>query len=270
MGHVLDDDDAEDLTVGRAAATLGVTVRTLHHWDEVGLAGPSSRSAAGYRLYDDADLERLRRIVVYRELGLDLEAIRRILEDRSTEVVVALRDQQTRLAERIARLRTLHADLEHMIRAHEHGLLLSEEEQTSAFGPSWDPQWPAEARQRYGENDQWREFAERSATRTAADWHEIADATRAVDQAMADAMDAGVEPGSPAADALVERHRMAFSQYFSLSREMQVCLGRMYEADPGFAAHYEAVHVGLAGWLRQSIDASARSRGIDPDTASWQ
>ena len=50
-------------------------MRTLHHWDEIGLAGPAARSRAGYRLYTDADVERLRRIVVYRELGLDLDLV---------------------------------------------------------------------------------------------------------------------------------------------------------------------------------------------------
>ncbi|WFR67523.1 MerR family transcriptional regulator [Curtobacterium flaccumfaciens] len=69
MECVPDDSDAVDLTVGQAAARLGVTVRTLHHWDEIALAQPSSRSAAGYRLYTEGDLERLRRIVVYREAG---------------------------------------------------------------------------------------------------------------------------------------------------------------------------------------------------------
>ena len=66
----------DGLPVGETAARLGLTVRTLHHWDEIGLASPAARTRAGYRLYTDADLERLRRIVVYRELGLDLDAIR--------------------------------------------------------------------------------------------------------------------------------------------------------------------------------------------------
>jgi hypothetical protein len=51
---------------------------------------------------------------------------------------------------------------------------------------------------------------------------------------------------------------------------MQVCLGRMYEADPAFAAHYDGIRAGLATWFRRIVDASARAHGIDPDTAAWQ
>jgi DNA-binding transcriptional MerR regulator len=270
MERVPDDSDAVDLTVGQAAARVGVTVRTLHHWDEIALARPSSRSAAGYRLYAEGDLERLRRIVVYRELGLDLEAIRSVLDDPGADVVVALRAQQHQLAARIEHLHALGDGLARMVDAHEHGLLMTAEEQTATFGPGWNPQWPAEARQRYGDTPEWRQYAERSASRTADDWQAVADAAAAHDQTLADAMNAGVEPGSPAADALVTQHREVFSAYFPISRQMQVVLGRMFEADPAYAAHYERVGTGLASWLRRIIDASARAHGIDPDTATWQ
>lgn len=130
-----DDSGTADLTVGRAAALAGVTVRTLHHWDDIGLARPSARSSAGYRVYTDVDQERLRRIVVYRELGLGLDAIRRLLDDPATDILTALRTQQGELAARIARLTALQADLERMVSAHERGLMLSEGEQRAVFGP---------------------------------------------------------------------------------------------------------------------------------------
>ena len=270
MESVPDESDAAELTVGQVATRLGLTVRTLHHWDEIALAMPSSRSTAGYRLYAANDLERLRRILVYRDLGLDLEAIRGILDVPSVGIVAALRAQQEQLAERIERLTLLSDDLARMVAAHEEGLVMTAEEQIAAFGPGWDPQWSAEARQRYGDTPEWRQYAERSVSRTVADWHAIADETRALDQALADAMDGGIEPGSIEADALVERHREAFSAYFSITRQMQVVLGRMFEVNPAFTAHYDGVRTGLASWLRRIIDASARAHGIDPDNATWQ
>ncbi|HEU5418386.1 MAG TPA: MerR family transcriptional regulator, partial [Streptosporangiaceae bacterium] len=103
--------DAGGLTVGQVSAHLGVTVRALHHWDEIGLARPSLRTAAGYRLYTAGDLERLHRIVVYRELGLGLDRIRAILDDPAAEAPGALRAQRARVAERIDRLRQLSAGL---------------------------------------------------------------------------------------------------------------------------------------------------------------
>ncbi|KAA6214472.1 MerR family transcriptional regulator [Streptomyces albofaciens JCM 4342] len=262
--------EGDGLTVGQVQARLGVTVRALHHWDEIGLARPSLRTAGGYRLYTAADLERLHRIVVYRELGLGLDRIRAVLDDSTTDVADALRAQRKQVAERIERLQQLGAGLDRMIDAHERGVLLTTEQQAAIFGPRWDPDSPARARQHYGDTTQWRQFAERSASRGPEEWQAVADAVAGLDRALADAMDAGVAPGSPEAERLVERHREVFASYFPLTRQMQVCLGRMYEADPGFAAHYDAIRPGLATWLRHIIDASARAHGIDPDTAAWE
>ncbi|MFD3994788.1 MerR family transcriptional regulator [Streptomyces sp. NPDC058548] len=270
MPHATDTTDAEGLTVGQVSARLGVTVRALHHWDETGLARPSLRTAAGYRLYTARDVERLHRVVVYRELGLGLDRIGALLDDPATDVPGALRTQRTQIAERIDRLQQLSAGLDRMIDAHERGLLLTAEQQAAIFGPRWDPEGPAEARRRYGDTTQWRQYAERAASRGPEEWQAVTDATADLDRALGDAMDAGVAPGDPEARRLVERHREVFSSYFPLTRQMQVCLGRMYEEDPGFAAHYDGIRPGLATWFRHIVDADARAHGIDPDTATWQ
>lgn len=262
--------DVDGLTVGQVSTRLGVTVRALHHWDEIGLARPSLRTAGGYRLYTAGDLERLHRIVVYRELGLGLDRIRSVLDDSAADVPAALRAQRTGIAERIDRLRQLSAGLDRMIDAQERGLLLTAEQQVAIFGPGWDPDWPAEARRRYGGTTQWLQYAERSAARGPEEWQAVTEAVSGLDRALADAMDAGVTPGSPEADHLVERYREVFASYFPLTRQMQVCLGRMFEADPAYAAHYDSIRAGLATWFRRIIDASARAHGIDPDTATWQ
>ncbi|MEU1787683.1 MerR family transcriptional regulator [Streptomyces sparsogenes] len=262
--------DADGLPVGQVSARLGVTVRALHHWDEIGLARPSLRTAAGYRLYTAGDLERLHRIVVYREIGLGLDRIQAILDGWTADVPGALRAQRAQVTERIERLQQLSAGLDRMIEAHERGLLLTVEQQAAIFGPGWNPDWPAEARQRYGDTAQWRQYAERSAARGPEEWQAVADEIAGFDRALGEAMDAGVAPGSPEANQLVERHREVFASYFPLTRQMQVCLGRRYEAEPGFAAHYNGIRAGLATWFRRIIDASARAHGIDPDTATWQ
>ncbi|KMS66307.1 MerR family transcriptional regulator [Streptomyces leeuwenhoekii] len=265
-----DPTDAEGLTVGQVSACLGVTVRALHHWDEIGLARPSLRTPAGYRLYTAGDLERLHRIAVYRELGLGLDRIRAVVDDSATDVLGALRAQRARVTERIEHLRQLGAGLDRMIDAHERGLLLTAEQQAALFGPQWNPDWPAEARERYGDTTLWRQYAERSAARGPEEWQAVADAMTGLERALGDAMDAGVKPGSPEANDLADLHREVFSSYFPLTRRMQVCLGRMYETDPGFAAHYDGVRPGLAGWFRRIVDAAARAHGIDPETATWE
>ncbi|MFB7374759.1 MerR family transcriptional regulator [Streptomyces sp. NPDC056222] len=262
--------DADGLTVGQVSSRLGVTVRALHHWDEIGLARPSLRTTAGYRLYTAGDLERLNRIVVYRALDLGLDRIRNILDDSAADAAGALRAQRTQVAERIDRLQRLGDGLDRMIDAHERGLLLTVEQQAAIFGPEWDPDWPAQARRRYGDTTQWQQYAERSASRGPEEWQAVADAQADLDRALGEAMDAGVTPGSPEANRLAERHREVFASYFPLTRQMQVCLGRRYETDPGFAAHYDGIRAGLATWFRQIVDAAARAHGIDPDSATWQ
>ncbi|WP_281181841.1 MerR family transcriptional regulator [Actinomadura macra] len=258
------------MTVGQVSTRLGVTVRALHHWDEIGLARPSLRTAAGYRFYTADDLERLHRIVIYREIGLGLDGIRAILNDPTIDVPGALRAQRTQVAERIDRLQQLSAGLDRMIDAHEKGLLLTSEQQAMIFGPQWNRDWPVQARQRYGDTTRWLRYAERSAFRGPEEWRAITDAIADLDRALRKAMDAGVTPGSAEANHLVERHREVLASHFPLTRQMQVCLGRMYEADPEFAAHYDGIRAGLATWVRRIIDASARAHDIDPDTATWQ
>jgi MerR family transcriptional regulator, thiopeptide resistance regulator len=113
-------------------------------------------------------------------------------------------------------------------------------------------------------------YAERAANRSPQDWRAIMQATERLNADLAEAMDGGVETGSPEANQLAERHREAFGEYFVITREMQVCLGRKYETNAEFSAHYNAVRPGLASWLRKAIDANAAAHGIDPDTATWQ
>lgn len=262
-----DDDDA--LAVGRAADLLGVTIRTLHHWDGIGLARPSARSAAGYRLYDAGDLERLRRIVLYRELGLGLDRIRRLL-DAPGDALAALRDQRAQVTAKLTRLSRLADGLDGMIDAHERGVRLSASQQAGLFGDGWDPRWQTEAASRYAGTAEWLAFAERSAERSPQEWEAVAAETSAFERTLADAMGEGVAPGSPAADALADRHREVFSAFFPLSAEMQVCLVRRFATDPGFAAHYDRLRPGLADWFRSIVDERARAAGIDPDTAVWR
>lgn len=119
------------------------------------------------------------------------------------------------------------------------------------------------ARERYGDTAQWQQY---SADRSPAEWQAVADTVAALEQAFAEEMDAGAEPGSPEANQLVERHREVFSSAYFTLRQMQVCVARMYETEPGFAAHYDGIRPGLAAWFRRAIDAGARAHG----TATWQ
>lgn len=263
----------EDLTVGRVAGLVGVSVRTLHHWDSIGLVRPRGRSWSGYRLYDPADVARIHRVLVYRELGLALAQIGEILDDPSVDPREHLQRQRALLAERIQRLEQTARAVDEMIERtdmDDSTTTLSPEEQARIFGTDWDPAYQDEARERWGESDAWAQSAARTRGWDAAQWQEIKDETDATEAALADAMRRGVAAGSEEANALAERHRDSIDRHYDCSRSMQVVLARMYTEDPRFAAHYDERAAGLAAWVRRVIEENARSRGVDPETATWE
>src|SRR4051812_50109878 len=88
-------------TVGELARLAGVTVRTLHHYDRIGLVRPSERTAAGYRSYDERDLDRLHQVLVYRELGFPLEEVATLLDDPDADPLAHLRRQHRLLQDRL-------------------------------------------------------------------------------------------------------------------------------------------------------------------------
>jgi len=159
-----------DYTVGRAAEIAGVTVRTLHHYDEIGLLAPGGRSSAGHRRYDDADLERLQQILLYRELGFTLDEIAAILDDPDVEARIHLRRQHGLLKDRIARLQDMVTAVEYMLEAQKVGLNLTPEEKFEVFGDFDSDAHTEEVEQRWGQTDAYRESARRTGSYTKEDW----------------------------------------------------------------------------------------------------
>lgn len=270
---------AEDLTVGRVAELVGVSVRTLHHWDAIGLVRPSGRSWSGYRLYDADDVARIHRVLVYRELGLALARIGEILDDPAVDPREHLLRQRDLLDERIRRLERTARAVDEMIerttmddtrRTDTPGIGISPEEQARIFGTDWDPAYQDEARERWGHTDAWTQSARRSAERGAEDWQRLKDELDDVETALVGALRRGVAPGSEEANALAERHRATVAHHYDCTYSMQVVLARMYTEDPRFAAHYDQRADGLAAWLRRVIDENARAHGVDPETAAWE
>ncbi|MEU8548384.1 MerR family transcriptional regulator, partial [Streptomyces roseoverticillatus] len=86
--------------MGRVAELAGVSVRTLHHYDEIGLVRPSTRTVAGYRAYSAGDVERLREVLAYRRLGFGLREVAELVDDPSTDAVAHLRRLRGLLLER--------------------------------------------------------------------------------------------------------------------------------------------------------------------------
>src|ERR687883_1381188 len=114
-------------SVGKVADLAGVTIRTLHHYDEIGLLSPSGRSTAGYRIYEEPDLERLQQILFYRELGFALEEIATIVDDPRTDAVGHLRRQRGLLTEKIKRLGAMVDAIDYEMEARRMDIRLTPE-----------------------------------------------------------------------------------------------------------------------------------------------
>src|SRR5215210_5139542 len=112
------------MNVGQVAELAGVTVRTLHHYDRIGLLSPSGRTQAGYRQYSPADLDRLHQVLLYRELGFSLEEVATLLDDPSADPEAHLRRQNRLLRDRMARTSEMLAAVEKEMEARSMGISL--------------------------------------------------------------------------------------------------------------------------------------------------
>ena len=183
-------------TVGAVAALTGVSVRTLHHYDHIGLVVPSVRTAAGYRDYTDADIERLHLVLVYRSAGLPLEEIRALLDDPTADVLTHLTRQHEVLLEHAERLQHTIKAVEELMNAHREGIQLTAKEQVEIFGTTaFSEEYAAEAEQRWGDTDAWKQSQQRAAQLTRQDWLDIKAEGDALLEALAQAKRDGVQPG---------------------------------------------------------------------------
>jgi DNA-binding transcriptional MerR regulator len=250
--------EARSLTVGAAARLAGVTVRTLHHYHEIGLLEPSGRSEAGYRRYADADLERLQRIRFYRELGFSLDEIKEVISDGGTDASAHLRRQHAMLRDRIRRLERMVAAVEKALEARSMGINLTPEERFEVFGDFEPDAYKDEVDERWGDTDAYRESARRTRGYTKADWQRIKAEGQAAVESVVCAMHAGKPADSEEAMEGAERHRLQIDRnFYPCSYQMQVGLAEMYLADPRFTATYEKIAPGLAQYLHDAIKANA-------------
>jgi MerR family transcriptional regulator, thiopeptide resistance regulator len=254
-------EDGDRLTVGAVARLVNVSVRMLHHYDQIGLMVPSERTRAGYRSYTAVDVERLHRVLSYRELGFPLEEIATLLDDPHADDIAHLRRQRELIAERVARLQQMAVAIEKMMEAHTMGIQLTAKQQREIFGDNWlGEEYAAEAEQRWGDTDAWRQSQQRTANLTEADWRQVKAEGDALDADLVSAMTSGVAPGSAQANALAERHRASVQRFYDCGDEMHRGLAEMYIADPRFRDRYETIAPGLAQYVHDVIVANADRR----------
>lgn len=245
-------------TVGEVARHAGVTVRTLHHYEEIGLLVPSGRSSAGYRLYDHGDLERLQRILAYRELGFALDKVAAILDDPDTDPIDHLRTQHALLTDRVEELTRLVHALEKTMEAKKMGIDLTPEELFEVFGEDDPTRYADEVEQRWGDTDAYRQSRGRTRAYGKEDWLAIKAEAESHGRKLVAALQAGSAPDSEEAMDLAEEHRQHISRWFyDCPPAVHRGLGEIYVADPRFTQTYEDMAPGLAEWVRDAWTANA-------------
>lgn len=248
--------------VGKVAALAGITVRTLHHYDEIGLLSPSGRTTSGYRSYDDDDLDRLQRILCYRELGFPLETIATLVDDPGIDADAHLKRQRELLVARIGELGRMVAAVDRVMEARAMGNALTPEEKLAVFGGFREPDgYAEEAARRWGNTPEWQGAAAPSKEDLVAgeaarrDWVRRFTALR----------DAGGAPDGTEAMDLAEEHRAMLARFMGeCSYETQQRIGELYVTEPvqlGFLIRADEQRPGAGEFVRDAIRANAARRG---------
>lgn len=255
-GHV--DAHENAYTVSEVARLANVSVRTLHHYDAIGLLEPAWRGENGYRYYGPDDLSRLQRILAYRELGFELETIAAMLDDPDLDEISHLRRQKSLLQARRERIDAMLRALRATMEARQMGFTLDPKDMLEVFGDFDPTEHATEAEERWGDTDAYRESRRRVRSYAKGDWLRIQEEANAVAARLADLLADGVPAGDARAMDAAEAHRQHISRWFyACGKDVHVGLADMYEADPRFRQHYEDRATGLAAYVAAAIRANA-------------
>ena len=243
------------LTVSEVSRMSGVSVRTLHHYDQIGLLKPAKVTEAGYRLYGEEELERLQQILFFRELEFSLQDIGKIINSSSFDRNKAL-DQQIELLE----MKKEH--LENLL-LYARGIRMTgvKHMDFTAFDTKKMDEYAREAKQQWGKSDAYKEFEEKT-----KDWTEdtaagIADRMMAIFGEFGQIMSNGTEPNHEDAQALVQKLRSFITDnMYNCTPQILSGLGKMYTADGRFAENIDkAGGAGCADFAGKAIEVYCRN-----------
>ncbi|AFC32906.1 transcriptional regulator SkgA, mercury resistance [Paenibacillus mucilaginosus 3016] len=249
-------------TVKEVAKASGVSVRTLHYYDEIGLLTPQRDETNGYRCYGEEELLRLQQILFFRELDFPLEDIRSLLGSDSFDRIGALEEHKRLLALRAERLRTLMNTIDQTIGRLKGERTMNRDELYEGFDQSKQKQYEREIIQRYGKQAEKHieESRERMKTWTKEDYDRVNGEYAELNRRMTSVLESGLTPDSPEAQGVVEDHFGVVSRFYTPSREMYAGLGDLYTDHPDFRKLYDAFHPRLADYWRDAMKAYAASR----------
>jgi DNA-binding transcriptional MerR regulator len=245
-----------EYTVQKLASLAGVSTRTLRYYDEIGILKPARINSSGYRIYGQAEVDRLQQILFYRELGVGLERIKDIVTAPSFNGTKALREHHVKLLEKRDQLNLLIANVEKTIAVTEGRRKMSNQEKFEGFKKKLiddnEKKYGKEIREKYG-----KEKVEKSNAKLMNMTEEEFDEVTALSDQLHETLAAAFKTGDPAselAQKAAELHKQWLTFYWSeYSKEAHAGLAQMYVDDERFTAYYDKEQPGTAEFLRDAI-----------------
>ena len=233
------------------AKLCGVSVRTLHYYDEIGLLKPAFVDEQNsYRFYDEKSLLRIQEILFYRELGFPLKSISEILSSPDYDKQKALKEQRKLLILKKQRLERIIDALDNAQKGKITMNAFDNNEYETAR-----KQYEVEAKERYGKTDAYKEHEQKTASYTKDKWQQVNDGLNAALSRFAECMKNGQAPDSDEAQTLVkELQNYITENFYTCTNEILKGLGQMYVADERFKANIDKHGVGTAEFISQAIE----------------
>jgi DNA-binding transcriptional MerR regulator len=251
-------------TVKQVARLSGVSVRTLHHYDEVGLLKPACVGANGYRYYGREELLRLQQILFHRELGLSLEEIGRTLDAEGFDKVTALKAHRAKLEAETRRYRQLIRTIDQTLASLEGEAKMDETAMYKGFDPKQQEAYEKELVDRHGPAMQGHiDHAKQGmAGWKQTDFDAMQAEGEAIEAGMAKALSDGLPADAAAVQALMARQHAWVSKGWNrpAPAEAFTGLGQMYLDDPRFRERYDSRAPGLAEYMAAAMRSYAESR----------
>lgn len=245
-------------TTKKLAVIAGVSARTLHYYDQIGLLRPQRDPGNGYRLYDQAALLRLQQILFLRELGFSLEAVKSVIDRPDFSLLAALEQHHLELQERRRQLDVLLETVDRTILNLKGKIEMEPKDYFAGFSEEKQKEYQEEARRRYGEKNvdesyrRWNAYSEEKKRAILEEGGQIY-------QDMVAAMPLG--PASPQAQECVARWHQNLRNFYEPTTEILLGLGDLYNDDPDFNATFNKIHPDLAAFMRQAIQEYCK--GLD-------
>jgi DNA-binding transcriptional MerR regulator len=237
-------------TVRQLAELAGISTRTLHYYDEIGLLKPTWVGENGYRYYGEDAVLRLQQILFFREMDLKLARIRQIMDSPSFDLVAALRAHRDALQDRISRLQNLIATVDNTIMHLVGEVEMSQKGFFAGFDEEQQKKWTQEAIELYGEENV-RPSVRRWESYTPEQKQRIQEEGNAIYRELAERIGEG--PESEAVQALIARWHEHLRYFYEPSVERLRGLGQLYNGSPDFRATFEKFHPDLPAFLEQAI-----------------